>query len=166
MSVRILRHSLNMLAAAGLFAISLTSYADIEQSNLDAVTADLQTRIDAGKLSGAVVMVAQDGRVLMNEALGYQNVEDQVPMSTDTIFRIFSMTKPVTGTALMMLWDEGKFQLEDPVEKHLPELAGMRVMVEQDEDGNWVTEPAEHPMTVLELMSHTGGLAYTPPFSQ
>ena len=166
MSVRILRHSLNMLAAAGLFAISLTSYADIEQSNLDAVTADLQTRIDAGKLSGAVVMVAQDGRVLMNEALGYQNVEDQVPMSTDTIFRIFSMTKPVTGTALMMLWDEGKFQLEDPVEKHLPELAGMRVMVEQDEDGNWVTEPAEHPMTVRELMSHTGGLAYTPPLSQ
>ena len=140
--------------------------ADVERARLDAVAADLQARIDEGKLSGAVVMVAQEGEVLMHEALGYQNVEDQVPMSTDTIFRIFSMTKPVTGTALMMLWDEGKFQLDDPVEMHLPELAGMQVFVEQNEDGSWVTEPAEHPMTVRELMSHTGGLAYTPPLSQ
>ena len=102
----------------------------------------------------------------MHEAMGYQNVEDQVPMSKDTIFRIFSMTKPVTGTALMMLWDEGKFQLDDPVEMHLPELAGMKVFVEKNEDGSWVTEPADHPMTVRELMSHTGGLVYTPPLSQ
>ena len=87
-------------------------------------------------------------------------------MSTDTIFRIFSMTKPVTGTALMMLWDEGKFQLDDPVEMHLPELAGMQVFVAQNDDGSWVTEPADHPMTIRELMSHTGGLAYTPPLSQ
>ena len=166
MSVRILRHGLSLLLACGLLTASFFSYADIEQSNLDAVTADLQARIDAGKLSGAVVMVAQDGEILMNEALGYQNVEDQVPMSTDTIFRIFSMTKPVTGTALMMLWDEGKFQLDDPVEMHLPELAGMRVAVEQNDDGSWVTEPADHPMTVRELMSHTGGLTYTPPLGQ
>lgn len=140
-------------------------FADIEQSQLEAVKADLQARIDAAKLSGAVVMVAQDGEVLMHEALGYQNVEDQVPMSTDTIFRIFSMTKPVTGTALMMLYDEGKFDLDDPVEQHLPELAGMQVFVSQNDDGSWETEPAGHPMTVRELMSHTGGLLYTPPLS-
>ena len=140
--------------------------ADVEQARLDAVAADLQARIDEGKLSGAVVMVAQDGEVLMHEAMGYQNVEDQVPMSTDTIFRIFSMTKPITGTALMMLWDEGKFRLDDPVEMHLPELAGMQVFVGQNEDGSWVTEPADHSMTVRELMSHTGGLVYTPPLSQ
>lgn len=139
--------------------------ADIEQAQLDAVTADLQARIDEGRLSGAVVMVAQDGEVLLNEALGYKNVEDQEPMETDTIFRIFSMTKPVTGTALMMLWDEGKFQLDDPVEQHLPELAGMQVFAGQNEDGSWVTEPANHPMTIRELMSHTGGLHYTPPLS-
>ncbi len=137
--------------------------ADVEQARLDAVAADLQARIDEGKLSGAVVMVAQDGEVLMHEAMGYQNVEDKVPMSTDTIFRIFSMTKPVTGTALMMLWDEGKFELDDPVEMHLPELAGMRVLVEENDDGSWNTEPAEHPMTIRELMSHTGGLTYFPP---
>ena len=154
-----------VVPAVALF-FSAQILADVEQARLDAVAADLQARIDEGKLSGAVVMVAQDGEVLMHEAMGYQNVEDQVPMSTDTIFRIFSMTKPVTGTALMMLWDEGKFQLDDPVEMHLPELAGMQVFVEQNEDGSWVTEPADHPMTVRELMSHTGGLAYTPPLSQ
>ena len=147
-------------------AISSVASADVDKASLDAVKADLQGRIDESKLSGAVVMVAQDGEVLMHEALGYQNVEDQIPMSTDTIFRIFSMTKPVTGTALMMLYDEGKFDLDDPVEKHLPELAGMEVMVSQNDDGSWETEPANHPMTVRELMSHTGGLLYTPGLSQ
>ena len=154
-----------VVPAVALF-FSAQILADVEQARLDAVAADLKARIDEGKLSGAVVMVAQDGEVLMHEAMGYQNVEDQVLMSKDTIFRIFSMTKPVTGTALMMLWDEGKFQLDDPVEMHLPELAGMQVFVEQNEDGSWVTEPADHPMTVRELMSHTGGLVYTPPLSQ
>ena len=160
----VLSKTLNFITAVTL-AISFPAQiiADVEQARLDAVAAVLQARIDEGRLSGAVVMVAQDGEVLMHEAMGYQNVEDQVPMRTDTIFRIFSMTKPVTGTALMMLWDEGKFQLDDPVEMHLPELAGMQVFVEQNEDGSWVTEPADHPMTVRELMSHTGGLAYTPP---
>ena len=165
MRPKLLSKILSVVTAVALFS-SAQILADVERARLDAVAADLQARIDEGKLSGAVVMVAQEGEVLMHEALGYQNVEDQVPMSTDTIFRIFSMTKPVTGTALMMLWDEGKFQLDDPVEMHLPELAGMQVFVEQNEDGSWVTEPAEHPMTVRELMSHTGGLAYTPPLSQ
>lgn len=151
-----------LLLACSLLATSLVS-ADVEQAQIDAVRATMQERIDAAKLSGVVLMVAQDGEILMNEALGYQNVEDQVPMSTDTIFRIFSMTKPVTGTALMMLYDEGKFELDDPVEQHLPELAGMQVFVSQNDDGSWETVPAEHPMTVRELMSHTGGLMYTPP---
>lgn len=166
MGIRIWNRMLATAALGLAFVVSSSSWADIEPAQLQAVTSDLQSRIDEGKLSGAVVMVAQDGKVLLNEALGYQNVEDEVPMSTDTIFRIFSMTKPVTGTALMMLWDEGKFQLDDPVEQHLPELAGMKVFVSQNDDGSWETEPAGHAMTIRELMSHTGGLLYTPPLSQ
>ena len=162
----LIKSALAALVAGLLAFTSLAASAEVSQAQLDAVAADLQSRVDAGKLSGAVVMVAQDGEVLMTEAMGYQNVEDQVPMQTDTIFRIFSMTKPVTGTALMMLWDEGKFKLDDPVEMHLPELAGMQVFVSQNEDGSWETEAADHPMTVRELMSHTGGLLYTPPLSQ
>ncbi|MFK7863176.1 MAG: serine hydrolase domain-containing protein [Pseudohongiellaceae bacterium] len=153
------------LATAAVL-VTGTAQADIEQARLDAVKADMQARVDAGKLSGVVMMVAQDGEVLMNDAVGYQNVEDQVPMSTDSIFRIFSMTKPVAGTALMLLYDEGKFTLDDPVEKHIPALAGMEVFVSQNDDGSYVTELADHPMTVRELMSHTGGLVYTPPLSQ
>ena len=149
-----------------LSAFGAIANADIDKSRLDDVEADLQGRIDQGKLSGAVVMIAQDGEIQMNKALGYQNVEDQVAMSTDSIFRIFSMTKPVTGTALMILFDEGKFELDDPVGEYLPELANVDVFVSQNEDGSWETEPADHPMTVRELMSHTGGLLYTPPLSQ
>ena len=154
-----------LLAVLIVIGVS-TANADIEQGRLDAIAADLQGRVDAGKLSGVVAMVTKDGEIQMNQAFGYQNVEDKVPMSTDTIFRIFSMTKPVTGTALMILYDEGKFQLSDPVEKHLPQLAGMTVFKSQNEDGSFETEPANHAMTIRELMSHTGGLLYTPPLSQ
>ena len=154
------------LITLNLILFGTLSYADIEQARLDAVTADLQARIDEGKLSGAVVMIAQNGEIQLRKALGYQNVEDEIPMQEDTIFRIFSMTKPITGTALMVLHDEGKFELNDTVEKYLPELGGMEVFVSQNDDGSWVTEPANHPMTIRELMSHTGGLLYTPPLSR
>ena len=154
------------LITLNLILFGTLSYADIEQARLDAVTADLQARIDEGKLSGAVVMIAQNGEIQLRKALGYQNVEDEIPMQEDTIFRIFSMTKPITGTALMVLHDEGKFELNDTIEKYLPELGGMEVFVSQNDDGSWVTEPANHPMTIRELMSHTGGLLYTPPLSR
>lgn len=169
MSYRFMPHNVVRHLVLGITAAALaigSAYADIDQSKLDAVKADMQARVDAGKLSGVVMMVAQDGELLMNDAVGYQNVEDQVPMSTDSIFRIFSMTKPVAGTALMLLYDEGRFTLDDPVEKHIPALAGMEVFVSQNDDGSYETEPADHPMTIRELMSHTGGLVYTPPLSQ
>ena len=154
------------LVASVLAFSPVQSLADIDQSRLDQISADIQARIDGDKLSGAVVMVAKDGEIEMNKAFGYQNVEDEIAMSTDSIFRIFSMTKPVTGTALMILHDEGKFDLDDAVEKHLPELANMQVLLTANDDGSFETEAAGHPMTVRELMSHTGGLLYTPPLSR
>ncbi len=164
-------HNQFMFAIAGILTsvLTLTStqlFADIDQSRLDQISSDIQTRIDEKKLSGAVIMVAKDGEIEMNQAFGYQNVEDEIAMSSDSIFRIFSMTKPITGTALMILHDEGRFQLDDPVEKHLPQLANMRVLVSANDDGSFETEASDHPMTVRELMSHTGGLLYTPPLSQ
>ena len=161
-----LRQMTVMLAVSFLALVSIPGIADIDQARLEAIAGDLQARIDDGKLSGVVAMVAQDGEIQMHQSFGFQNVEDQVPMNNDTIFRIFSMTKPVTGTALMILHDEGKFQLDDPVENYLPELAGVEVFVSRNEDGSFVTEPADHPMTIRELMSHTGGLLYTPPLSR
>ncbi len=160
------RPTLVILTTILLTLASALSWADIEKARLDAIASDLQTRVDEGMLSGVVALIAQDGKILMDQTFGYQNVEDKVPMAKDTIFRIFSMTKPITGTALMMLYDEGKFQLDDPLEKHLPALAGMTVFVSESDDGSMNTEPAEHPMTIRELLSHTGGLLYTPPLSR
>jgi len=147
-----------------LLSASLSS-ADIDQSRLDAIAADMQSRVDEERLSGAVIMIAQEGELQMSESFGHQNVEDQVPMNMDTIFRIFSMSKPITGTALMILHDEGKFQLSDPVSKYIPELANVQVFTESDASGNMLTEAANHEMTVQELMSHTGGVMYVPPLS-
>ena len=142
------------------------SNADIDQSRLDAIAADMQFRIDEERLSGAVLMIAQDGELQMNKTFGHQNVEEQVPMAMDTIFRIFSMTKPITGTALMILHDEGKFQLSDPVSEYIPELANLKVFTESDVDGNMLTEAINREMTIQELMAHTGGLMYVPPLSR
>ena len=147
-----------------LLSVSLSS-ADIDPARLDAIAQDMQSRIAEERLSGAVLMIAQDGELQMNKTFGHQNVEDQVPMAMDTIFRIFSMTKPITGTALMILHDEGKFQLSDPVSKYIPELADVKVFTESDAAGNMLTEAANHEMTVQELMTHTGGIMYVPPLS-
>jgi len=153
------------LLATGLLLAGTVSAADIEQSRLDAIAADLQARVDANKLSGVVALIAKDGKIQMNKTFGYQNVEDKVPMAEDSIFRIFSMTKPIAGTALMILHDEGKFQLSDPVEKYIPELANLQVFTAANADGTMATEPANHAMTSRELVSHTGGLMYVPPLS-
>ena len=146
-----------------LWALASSALGDIEPARLEAVEADLRARIDERKLSGAVLMIAQGGELQMHKALGYQDVEEQIPMKNDTIFRIFSMTKPITGTALMILHDEGKFSLDDPLEKYLPELSNLRVAISANDDGTWETEAADHPLTVRELMSHTGGFTYFPP---
>ena len=131
-----------------LWALASSALGDIEPARLEAVEADLRARIDERKLSGAVLMIAQGGELQMHKALGYQDVEEQIPMKNDTIFRIFSMTKPITGTALMILHDEGKFNLDDPLEKYLPELSNLRVAISANDVGTWDTEAADHPLTV------------------
>ena len=139
--------------------------AELSDTSLRALTEVLQTRVDEKKLSGAVLSVAQNGETKMITTMGYQNIEDQLPMQEDTIFRIYSMTKPVTGTALMILYDEGKFSLDDPIEMHLPQLRGMKVAASYNEDQTWNTTPIESSVTIRQLMSHTGGFAYFPPLS-
>ncbi|MGH1470571.1 MAG: serine hydrolase domain-containing protein [Cellvibrionaceae bacterium] len=162
---QLMRALLALAATAIILVPSFASAEKIEKARLDAIAADLQARVDDGKLAGVVALVAKDGEVQMNQAFGYRDLENKVPMTTDSIFRIFSMTKPVAGTALMMLFDEGKFQLSDPVEKYIPEFKGMQVYKGVKEDGSFDAVPSEHPMTIRELMSHTGGLVYVPPLS-
>ena len=155
---------LALLCCTGL---ALQSHAaGIEKARLDAISAHMQAEVEAGRLAGIVTLVAKEGQVQLFEAHGHRDLENNLPMEKDSIFRIFSMTKPIAGTALMMLYDEGKFTLDDPVEKFIPEFKGLQVFTGLGEDGAMKTEPANHPMTVRELMSHTGGLVYVPPLSR
>jgi CubicO group peptidase (beta-lactamase class C family) len=112
-----------------------------------------------GRISGAVTMVARHGKVIEFDATGKRDIAADAPMTKDSIFRIYSMTKPITGVALMMLFEEGKWQLTDPVEKYVPQFAHLKVYG-SDARGNVTPREQSHPMTMLELMSHTAGFTY------
>ncbi|MEH6677388.1 serine hydrolase domain-containing protein [Phenylobacterium sp.] len=119
---------------------------------VDALTAEMQALVDQKKLAGAVTLLAREGKVVHYEAYGVQDVATGQPTKLDTIYRIASMTKPITGVAMMILWEEGRWSLDDPVAKHIPEFADLMVATADGE-----TEPQAHPMTMRELMSHTAG---------
>lgn len=128
--------------------------------NLEGNQASIREAIDAGLLAGAVTLVWQSGRVLQVNELGYRDVDAGLPMQRDTIFRIASMTKPVTVAAAMSLVQEGKLALTDPVAKWLPELSDMRVLT--DPRGPLEqTVPARRLITIDDLMTHRSGLAYS-----
>jgi CubicO group peptidase (beta-lactamase class C family) len=115
--------------------------------------------VDTGKIAGALTLVARHGRVVHCSPVGLMDRERGKPMQTDTIFRIYSMTKPVASVALMMLHERGLFQLSDPVHKWLPAWEHLRVY-RYGQYPNFVSQPAERPMTVRDLLTHTSGLSY------
>ena len=129
--------------------------AGMSAERLDRITALAQRYVDEDKLAGVVTLIARDGAIVHFEAVGQRGAEDERPMTRDALFRIFSMTKPVTAVAAMMLYEEGLFQLTDPVDKFVPEFAEMTVL---GADG--VIRPAEKRMTMQQLLSHTTGLSY------
>jgi CubicO group peptidase (beta-lactamase class C family) len=115
--------------------------------------------IDSGKLPGALTLVARRGEIAHFSALGNMDAERSTPTEKDTIYRIYSMTKAITTVALMMLYEEGKFQLNDPVSKYLPEWEKTEVW-ESGEYPDFKTRPQDRPMTVRDLLSHQSGLTY------
>lgn len=129
---------------------------------LAAFTKGMHEEVDKGQLAGIVTMVARHGKIVQRDAYGYQDLENKTPIAEDTIFRIFSMTKPITGVAMMMLYEEGKFTLDDPVEKFIPEFSNLVVAKDDAPNGIPMAEEMNHKMTMRELMSHTGGLTYGP----
>jgi CubicO group peptidase (beta-lactamase class C family) len=120
----------------------------------------VERHIEAGSFTGAVTLVARDGHIAHLEAQGLMNLERDQPMVEDGIFRIMSMTKPIVGVAMMMLYEEGYFSLQDPVALHIPELADLKVFAGVDESGEMILEtPARQP-TIEDLMRHTAGFTY------
>jgi CubicO group peptidase (beta-lactamase class C family) len=122
--------------------------------------AGMQALVDKQHLAGVVTLVARHGKVVHHKAIGLQDLESRTPMRLDTIARIYSMTKPVTGAAMLMLYDEGKWQPSDPIAKHIPELAHLKVYAGADASGAPILEAPAHPPTMAELMSHTAGFTY------
>jgi CubicO group peptidase (beta-lactamase class C family) len=120
--------------------------------------------IEQGKLPGAVVLVARRGKVVYSEAVGFQDKEAGKPIAKDSIFRIYSMTKPLVSVAAMMLVEEGRIQLTDPVSKFLPAMKSLNVSVAKADAEyakiSYGQAPADREMTVQDLLRHTAGLAY------
>ena len=118
----------------------------------------LQRYVDQEKLSGIVALIAREEQAVYFERFGQMSRETGMPMQSDTIFRIASMTKPVTSVAAMTLWEEGRFQLDDPVSRYIPELGSMKVLQDGNGAVNNLVEP-ERQMTVRDLLRHTSGLS-------
>ncbi|MDP1749624.1 MAG: serine hydrolase domain-containing protein [Reyranella sp.] len=128
---------------------------------------NLSDRLNEGvknnELPGAVVLIVRNGRIVMFDSFGFRDKEAKVPMTNDTIFRIASMTKPIVTVAAMILMEEGKITLADPVSRYIPAFAETKVAVPKNKsDGTveYVPEPQTRPMTVQDLMRHTSGLTY------
>lgn len=135
----------------------------LSSSRLLMITDTLKADVAAGKIPGAVLLVARRGKVAFFESVGKLDVATDVPMTKDAIFRIYSMSKPITSVVAMMLVEDGKMKLDDPISQYLPEFARMNVGIEKtDASGKAVLEtvPARRPITVQDLLRHTSGITY------
>ena len=135
-----------------------SGFNDVRLARIDS----LVTRLIANKrIPGAVVMLVQDGAVVYNKAFGYQDIETKVPLQRDDIFRIASQTKAITSLAAMMLWEEGKFALDDPISKYIPEFDKQQVLTKfNPADSSYESKPTQRRTTIRQLFTHTSGLDY------
>jgi CubicO group peptidase (beta-lactamase class C family) len=120
----------------------------------------MQGQIDQGEIAGSVILLARHGQTVLLSAQGRRDLASNAPMTPDALFRIRSMTKPVTGVAMMLLYEQGLWTLDDPVTKFIPEFAGLQVVSGLDAAGNPMLAPMQRPPTMRELMTHTAGFAY------
>lgn len=130
----------------------------LSSSGLASVTQRLQAHIDQGHIAGVVAAVLRDGQLVYLESLGKRDLEADSAMTDDALFRIYSMTRPVTSLAAMILYEEGKLQLDDPISKYLPEFASQRVFVDASAPDMNQTRERRGDITVADLMRHTSGL--------
>jgi len=127
---------------------------------LDRLHAVMQQEVAQKQLAGIVTLLARHGKVVEERTYGKKDIASGAPMTRDTIFRILSMTKPVTGVAMMILYEEGKWHPSDPISKYIPEFAHLKVFKGADDSGKMILEDPVHPPTMHELMTHTAGFTY------
>jgi CubicO group peptidase (beta-lactamase class C family) len=135
--------------------------AKMSAERLDRIDKMLQQGIDSGWTAGAVGFIARNGKIVYNKAFGVNDLETKTPMQTDNIFRIASQTKAIVSIAAMTLFEEGKFLLDDPVSKYIPEYADPHVLdTFNEEDTSYTTIPAKREITIRDLLTHTSGIDY------
>jgi CubicO group peptidase (beta-lactamase class C family) len=136
----------------------------LSTDRLNKITATLRGDVEKGAIPGAILVVGRHGKVALFEAVGARDPATKAPMTKDAIFRIYSMSKPITSVAAMMLFEDGKFSLAEPASKYIPQLGGLKVGMEKpDPSGGKSTlelVPAKRDMTIQDLFRHTSGLTY------
>ena len=134
--------------------------ADFDPAKIAALEARMEQFVAEGDAKGIATLLVKDGKVISHMQSGIRRVADDAPITEDTIYRIYSMTKPITGVALMQLYEQGKFSLDDPVSKFIPEFSDLKVVKSYEGNGSVELEPLDRQPTMRELMSHTAGFAY------
>ena len=147
-----------MTTTAPLLPLASPSELGFIPERITRLTDVLQDEIKRNRLPGAVAVIARHGKIALFESLGWQDAEEKKPMGNDSVFRIYSMTKPITSVAIMMLYEQGKLLLSDPVAKFIPEFARQQVI--SSKEGADSLRPASRPSTVQDLLRHTSGLTY------
>jgi CubicO group peptidase (beta-lactamase class C family) len=132
----------------------------LSSERLERIATKIQQDIDQKRIAGAVTLVARHGKVVWFKSQGALDREANKPMRNDAIFRICSMSKPITSLAVMMLYEDGRFLLEDPISKYLPEFKNPKVLVKPPNGGEPYTIPAAREITIRDLLTHTSGLTY------
>ena len=162
MQTRRTSFTLNRLLPFALACFPLAAVAQSQPLDLDVkrIESALSGMVNDGRTAGASLLLWKDGREAYFGTAGFADREADRRMTRDTIAQIYSMTKPVTGVALMQLWEQGKFGLDEPLSRYLPEFASMRVYGGKDASGAPVYRPAERPISVRDIMRHTAGFAY------
>lgn len=134
--------------------------AGFNPERLERIDSAINAEIAAGKIPGAVALVARNGNIVFHKSFGVADLKTGTPMQIGSIFRIASMTKAITTTAVMMLYEQGHFQLNDPLAKYIPAFADMRVLTGVDEAGKTTTTAASKPIRIIDLLTHTSGIGY------
>src|ERR1700742_1842104 len=135
--------------------------SEFSQQKLERVSDYMRNEVATGKIPGAIVLIQQHGRPVYYQKFGVRDVETKQPLTDDTIFRLYSMSKPVTSVAAMMLVEEGKLALSDPLSKYIPAFADMKVGVAKhdgDAEMALTLEPLQRPITIEDLLRHTSGI--------
>src|SRR5881394_1332164 len=141
-------------------ALAKPESVGMSTERLSRLDAAMKKLVDDKQVASLVTLVARHGKVVNFNAVGKLDVRKADAVQKDSIFRIYSMSKPVTGVAMMMLYEEGKWQLNDPVARYIPEFGRLKVYLGKNDDGTPKVEDARRSMTMRELMTHTAGLGY------